>query len=240
MTGEYGGHVVLGDPAVAGARFDGFPHGLKRNAGFRTQHQTFADGGGADEPQQVGQQLDGGAVAGRADMEDFFAEDFEDGFVLVEAGFRAAHEDRQSAECGEIDGIGHRRFEKVHIARAGELRQLDHEVHRTGRGVDHRGAGTHRRQNSRFTEHGRAYLVGAWQRSDHHVGGGRAFSETGRPGGAVSDEVVCLAADKIEYGDGVARLDEVGSHGITHVADADETDAGFGAQCGLHLRESLM
>ena len=104
----------------------------------------------------------------------------------------------------------------------GGVNQALHQLHRTGGRVDHRGASTYMGKNTVFTQHDLADLRGAGQRGHHHIGLRHGLSYGLGLFGTQSHQIGCFVRDRIQHRDVIACANQIRSHGVAHVANADK------------------
>ena len=87
------------------------------------EHQRLARRDEMDEGEHVGDHLDHGGAADRADMEDLLAHGFEGGAMALESRRVAADDDGDLARRGQMHAAGDRRLQRLHARLRGELRR---------------------------------------------------------------------------------------------------------------------
>ena len=229
VASKDGRHIVLRHPTVARAGLDGLPHGVQRDAGLGTHHEPLANGSGADKPQQIGQQLDGRAIAVHAHVKYFFTEHVKNGPVSLIHRFIPADKNRQAPQGGKIRRIGHRGLEKIAAPLARQVGELAHQLHRTGGRVDHGHARSQSGHHPGLAQHHRLHLRRAGQGGHDHITCRHPLVQAVGPMRPLGQQVLCFVGRNVIHRQGVTGFEQIGCHWVAHVANANEKDMGQGS-----------
>ena len=228
---------MLRDPGIARARLDGFGHHIQRDSCLCAEHQPLANGGRMHEPKQVGDELDGGAIAMDAHVKDLLADDVEDGLATLECGLRTRGEDAQTTLAGAVNGVGDGRFEVIYPELFRLRADAPRQLHGTGGRVDQAGALPHGGQQA-LTKQQPLHLGGPGQRQKHHLNRLRACQEIVRFHAAKGQQIGEFRFIEIGEGQAITRTQQIGCDGIAHVASAHKQDRRFGHRRYYVLRKA--
>ena len=159
-------------------------------------------------------------------MDDALAHIFEDRLRPRERLVRtAAHEGERSA-ARSADPARNRRVEGKHARGVARLVRFAGAVDIDGRAIDNDGAFCRRGEEFRMS---RQHVTSGREHGYDRVGARDGLAGARRNGDARCGRRGLRGIDKIEAGDRMTRLDEIGGHRRAHVAEADECDSGHGS-----------
>ena len=225
---------MLRDPGITCARLDGFGDHIQRHARFCAKHEPLADSRCVNEPQEIGDELDGRAIAMDAHVKDLLTNHVEDRLGRLKGSFRARSKDAKPALASAVNGVGDGRFEIINAKLFGLRADAPRQIDGTGGGVDQAGALAHSREQA-LTKQQALHLGRPGQREKHHLRRLRARCDIFSFHAAKGQQIREFRFIEIGEGEAISRTQQICRDGITHIACAHKQDRRLchGRYCAL-------